>query len=142
MTAFNEMKVAAKQEGIALWISSGFRSYSTQYGLYNRYVAGYGKNAADTFSARAGHSEHQTGLAMDINYIEDWFGDTKEGKWVAENCHKYGFIIRYPKGKDNITGYKYEPWHIRYLGKEIATEVYNSGLSLEEFLGITSSYQN
>ncbi len=138
--AFNKMKQAAASEGINLWIASGFRSYATQQGLYARYVAGYGQAAADTFSARAGHSEHQTGLAMDVNNIEDWFGDTKEGKWLAENCHKYGFIIRYPKSKEAITGYKYEPWHIRYLGETIATDVYNSGLCLEEYLNITSKY--
>ncbi len=140
MAAFNNMKAAAAKEGLNFWISSGFRSYNTQYNLYNNYVASYGQAAADTFSARAGHSEHQTGLAMDVNYIEDWFGDTKEGKWLADNAHKYGFIIRYPKSKEAITGYKYEPWHIRYLGVDIATDVYNSGLCLEEYLNITSKY--
>ena len=141
MNAFNNLKAAAANEGMTFWISSGFRSYTTQKNLYANYVAGYGKEAADTFSARAGHSEHQTGLAMDVNYIEDWFGDTKEGKWLAENAHKFGFIIRYPKSKEAITGYKYEPWHIRYLGVDIATSVYESGLCLEEYLGITSRYE-
>ncbi len=140
MAAFNKMKAAAQNEGIALWIASGFRSYATQQGLYARYVSTYGKEAADTFSARAGHSEHQTGLAFDLNYIEDWFGDTKEGKWLAANSYKYGFIIRYPKSKEQITGYKYEPWHVRYLGESVATAVYNSGLCLEEYLGINSVY--
>lgn len=140
MAAFNNMKAAAAKEGLTFWISSGFRSYNTQDRLYRNYVASYGQKSADTFSARPGHSEHQTGLAMDVNYIEDWFGDTKEGKWLAENCHKYGFIIRYPKSKEAITGYKYEPWHIRYLGVDIATDVYNSGLCLEEYLNITSKY--
>ncbi len=142
LAAFNNMKNAAANEGISLWIASGFRSYSTQSGLYNRYVNTYGKETADTFSARPGHSEHQTGLAFDLNYIEDWFANTKEGIWLANNSYKYGFIIRYPADKQAITGYKYEPWHIRYLGVDVATKVYNSGLCLEEYLGITSTYTN
>ena len=92
--------------------------------------------AADTYSARAGHSEHQTGLAFDVGKIDDNYGNTKEGVWLKNNAHIYGFIIRYPKGKEHITGYKYEPWHIRYLGVDIATKVYNKGVTLEEYLGI------
>ena len=91
---------------------------------------------ADTFSARPGTSEHQTGLAMDVGWIDDSYGDTPSGKWLAANCYKYGFIIRYPKNKESITGYKYEPWHIRYLGTDIAKDVYDSGLCLEEYLGV------
>lgn len=135
-----EMIAAAKAEGIKLWMSSGYRSYYDQKYIYNNYVKRDGQEKADTYSARPGHSEHQTGLAYDLNDLSIDFGETKEGKWVAENCHKYGFIIRYPKGKEEITGYMYEPWHIRYLGVEKATEVYESGLCLEEFLNITSSY--
>jgi LAS superfamily LD-carboxypeptidase LdcB len=100
----------------------------------------YGKDATDTFSARPGHSEHQTGMAMDIIEASSAFEGTPAAIWLAENCYKYGFIIRYPKGKENITGYKYEPWHIRYLGKDTAWAVYNSGLTLEEYLGIDSVY--
>lgn len=138
--AFKEMQSAAWNEGLNIWIASGFRSYEYQSGLYQRYVNRSGKEEADRYSARPGHSEHQTGLAFDLNSIDDSFADTAEGKWVAEHCHEYGFIIRYPKGKEDITGYIYEPWHIRYLGKETAEKVFNSGLTLEEYLGITSVY--
>lgn len=130
----------AKKEGHSLWIGSGYRSYIDQHIIYNNYVARDGKAAADTYSARPGHSEHQTGLAFDLNNIAHNFAYLPEGIWVAENCHKYGFIVRYPKDKQHITGYIYEPWHIRYIGVEKATAVYESGLCLEEFLGITSVY--
>ena len=109
--------------------------------LYNSYVNRDGKAKADTYSARPGHSEHQTGLAMDINNASDAFNNTPEAKWIAANCWKYGFILRYPQGKQNITGYKYESWHVRYLGNDLAKEVYNSGLTLEEFLCIDSVYK-
>ncbi len=138
--AFKNMQSAASSAGLNIYIASGFRSYETQRQIYNSYVASYGQAKADTFSARPGHSEHQTGLCFDLNSIDDSFAYTQEGAWVAENCYKYGFIIRYPKGKESITGYQYEPWHIRYLGVDLATSVHNSGLSLEEYLGITSSY--
>jgi LAS superfamily LD-carboxypeptidase LdcB len=105
-------------------------------------VNAYGQSTADTFSARPGHSEHQTGLAIDVNSIDDSFAATPESAWLASNAHRYGFIIRYPKGKEHITGYKYESWHIRYLGVDTATAVYNSGLTLEEYLGIDSKYSN
>lgn len=142
MNAFNTMQTDALSEGISLKIVSGYRSYSTQYTLYNRYVNRDGKVLADTYSARAGHSEHQSGLAADINSLEQSWINTPEGKWLNNNCHKYGFIIRYPKGKENITGYMYEPWHIRYVGVDVATSLYNNGnwISLEEYLGITSKY--
>lgn len=140
--AADEMIAAAKQDGISLWIRSGFRSYSYQANLYNNYVARDGKSKADTYSARPGHSEHQTGLAFDMNSLSTSFANTPEGRWLAANCWKYGFIIRYPKGKEHITGYQYEPWHVRYLGKDTAQSVYNSGLTLEEYLGITSKYSD
>ncbi|MBP5378508.1 MAG: D-alanyl-D-alanine carboxypeptidase family protein [Ruminococcus sp.] len=140
--AFNEMQAAAKKDGYSLTIVSGFRSYSYQGQLYNNYVARDGKAAADTYSARPGHSEHQTGLGMDINNASSSFNNTAEAKWIAANCWKYGFIIRYPKGKENITGYMYESWHVRYLGKQLAKEVYDSGLTLEEFLCIDSKYRS
>lgn len=140
--AFNKMKGDAAKEGLTLWIASGYRSYDYQKNLYNRYVASDGQAKADTYSARAGHSEHQTGLCFDLNQVNDTFANTPESAWVNANAHKYGFIVRYPKGKESITGYKYEPWHLRYLGVELATSVYNSGLCLEEYLGITSVYQN
>lgn len=138
--AFNKMSAAASREGLSLWVASGFRSYDLQSRLYNNYVAQDGRAAADTYSARPGHSEHQTGLAIDLNSIDDSFAYTAEGKWVAKNCYKYGFIIRYPKGKESKTGYMYEPWHIRYVGDYAAEKIYNSGLCLEEYFGITSRY--
>lgn len=134
--AFNRLATAAKNSGYNIPLVSGFRSYETQVRIYNNYVSIYGQTETDTFSARPGHSEHQTGLAMDVGKIDDDYGNTNEGIWLAENAHKYGFIIRYPKGKESITGYKYEPWHIRYLGEDLATKVYTSGLCLEEYLGI------
>lgn len=139
--AFDAMAADASKQGISLRIVSGYRSYDYQNTLYNNYVARDGKAAADTYSARAGHSEHQTGLAMDINNASSSFNNTKEAAWIAANCVKYGFIIRYPKGKENITGYQYESWHVRYLGKELAKEVSDSGLTLEEFLCIDSKYR-
>ncbi|MCM1227157.1 MAG: D-alanyl-D-alanine carboxypeptidase family protein [Clostridium sp.] len=142
LAAFAEMQADAEEEGLYLENSSDYRSYYDQESIYNRYVESDGIELADTYSSRPGHSDHQTGLAIDLNSIDDSFGDTPESDWVAENAHKYGFIIRFPKGKDKYTGYQYEPWHIRYLGIDKATEVYESGLSLEEFLGITSEYED
>ena len=139
--AFDEMKADAAKEGIYLSIVSGYRSYTYQGQLYSGYVNRDGKAAADTYSARAGHSEHQTGLAMDINNAGSSFNNTKEAKWLAANCVKYGFILRYPQGKEDITGYMYESWHVRYLGRELAKEVSDSGLTLEEFLCIDSKYK-
>lgn len=139
-SALYEMFAAAKNDGISLWIASGFRSYQRQTTLYNNYVAKDGKAAADRYSARPGHSEHQTGLAFDLNSIDQSFGNTPEGRWIAENSWKYGYIIRYPEDKESITGYMYEPWHVRYIGKDNAKAVFESGLCLEEYLGITSVY--
>lgn len=132
-------QAAIDEEGYELHARSGYRSYNTQASLYSSYVDSYGQSAADKYSAKPGQSEHQTGLSIDItcqamNYrLDDTFFDTDEGKWVAENAHRFGYIIRYPKGMEDITGYMYEPWHIRYLGRELAAEVYNSGLTLEEY---------
>lgn len=140
LAAFERMQSDATAENLNIYMSSGFRSYDYQAGLYQRYVDKDGKAEADRYSARAGHSEHQTGLAFDLNSIDDSFADTEEGKWVNQNCHRYGFIIRYPSDKEDITGYKWEPWHIRYLGEETAQAVYDSGLCLEEYLNITSEY--
>lgn len=137
---FDKMQKAAAQEGLNIYISSGYRSYSYQVKVYNSMVKAYGKKYADEVSARPGYSEHQTGLVFDLNTIDLSFGNTKESKWVDAHAHEYGFIIRYPEGKEAITGYSYEPWHLRYLGVENATKVFNSGLTLEEYLGITSKY--
>lgn len=138
--AFDKMQAAAAKEGLNIYISSGFRSYDYQSGLYDRYVQRSGKAEADRYSARPGHSEHQTGLAFDLNSIDMTFADTDECAWVNEHCAEYGFIIRYPQGSESITGYMYEPWHLRYLGTENAKKVYDSGLTLEEYLGIDSKY--
>lgn len=141
-SAFDKMNADAKSLGLSLWIASGYRSYWTQKTLYNNYVASDGKEEADTYSARPGYSEHQTGLAFDLNSVEDSFANTDEGKWVKDNCYRYGLIIRYPKGKESITGYIYEPWHLRYVGVELATKLYNDGdwITLEEYFGIDSKY--
>ena len=139
-SAFNEMKKTAEEQGLNLYISSGYRSYERQKTIFNNNVNTYGRSHAETFSARPGHSEHQTGLAFDLNTINDSFADTAEGKWVAENAHLFGFVVRYPKGKEAITGYKYEPWHLRYLGIDLATELFESEFTLEEYLNITSVY--
>ena len=142
-SAFNTMSAAAKKDGLNIYISSGFRSYSTQNRIYNNYVNNYGKASADTFSARPGHSEHQSGLAVDVNIISDAFIGTPEAIWLNNNCYKYGFILRYPQGKSNETGYKYEPWHFRYVGVDLATKLYNGGdwITMEDYFGITSQYQ-
>lgn len=138
--ALNTMIAAAAEENIKLWLRSGFRSYALQKTLYNGYAKRDGAAAADRYSARPGYSEHQTGLAFDLNSLSQSFADTAEGKWLAAHCVEYGFIIRYPKDKEEITGYMYEPWHVRYLGIDTAKAVSDSGLTLEEYLGITSVY--
>ena len=136
------MKADMASLGMNIWIQSGYRSYSLQESLYNKYVNRDGKLAADTYSARPGHSEHQTGLAFDLNSISDDFQYTSEGKWINENSWRYGFILRYPKSKESITGYKYESWHLRYVGEDLATKLYNNGdwITLEEHFNLTSKY--
>ena len=140
LDAFNTMAADALNDGISLWITSGFRSYETQSYTYQSFVYDRGVEEADRASARPGHSEHQTGLAIDVNTTSSAFEGTAEAIWLEEHCVKYGFIIRYPNGKEDITGYKYEPWHIRYVGKEKAAEIAASGLTIEEYYGITSHY--
>ena len=138
--AFEKMAADAAEDGIDLTIVSGYRSYDLQSWLYHSYVEERGQENADKISARPGHSEHQTGLAFDINTTASSFAGTPEAIWLDENCYKYGFIVRYPEGKEDITGYSYEPWHIRYIGYPYSEKVYESGLTLEEYLGITSKY--
>ena len=130
---FKEMVKAAKKDGISVYNVSGYRSYSTQTNLYNGYVSRNGKAKADTFSARPGTSEHQTGLATDVNNVSDSFENTSAFKWLSKNAYKYGFILRYPKGKTNITGYKYEPWHYRYVGTDVAKVIYEKNITYEEY---------
>lgn len=140
--AFSNMQQAASKDGISLSVISGFRSYARQNTLYQNYVQKDGKSKADTYSARPGHSEHQSGLAADINSLSQSFENTKEGKWLSSHCYEYGFIIRYPKGKEDETGYIYEPWHIRYVGEKLASTLYNNGdwITLEDYFGIQSQY--
>lgn len=140
--ALEALFAAAEEDGILLAGVSGYRSYNTQKGLYNWYVSRDGREAADRYSARPGHSEHSTGLAMDVSGVDgkcaatDCFGDTPEAAWLAEHVYDYGFIIRYPEGKEDITGYKYEPWHLRYVGVEMSTEIRDLGLTLEEYTAL------
>jgi zinc D-Ala-D-Ala carboxypeptidase len=146
--AMEKMFAAAGQEGINLMLASGYRSYTEQITVYNGYARSSGVAQADTFSARPGHSEHQTGLAADIEptsrncEVDQCFETTPEGKWLAANCYKYGFIIRYQKDTQNLTGYEYEPWHVRYLGNDLADQIYQAGQTLEQFfdLPIYTSY--
>ena len=143
--ALDKMFNAAAEEGINLLMRTGFRSYEYQDSLYNSYVQNHGEEEANKFSAKPGESEHQTGLAADLagesqGYIlSDYFGDTPEGKWVKENCYKYGFILRYTDGTLNTvgehTGYIYEAWHVRYVGKEVAEIMHaNPNWTLEQYL--------
>ena len=130
----------AEEEGIVLAVVSGYRSYERQEELYERSVKKNGISYANRYQAKAGYSEHQTGLAVDVSGetiqygLEEIFGLTKEGVWLRRNCWKEGFIIRYPKGKEIITGYQYEPWHLRYVGRNEAEIMMKCGLTLEEFL--------
>lgn len=131
---------AQNEKGYGLIARSGYRSYKTQVTLYNNYVVTNGQQYADSYSARAGHSEHQTGLTIDITSksvnqgLSETFGQSPEGKWVAENAHRFGFIIRYLQGRKSETGYEYEPWHLRYVGVEAATYIYENNLILEDYL--------
>lgn len=145
--AFNEMKAAAALDGFDLRIGSGYRSFNSQKTIYKNYVKRDGQAKADTYSARPGHSEHQTGLAIDIcasgyKCIGSGFNGTPPANWLSDNAYKYGFILRYPNGKTNETGYKFESWHYRYVGKDLAAKLYNNGnwITLEDYLGITSKY--
>ncbi|MDR0876246.1 MAG: M15 family metallopeptidase [Clostridiales Family XIII bacterium] len=132
--AMQEMIDAAAAEGLNIWSQSGYRSYGVQVNLYRDYSARDGEAAADTYSARPGYSEHQTGLTTDLNTITDAFGDTPEGQWVAANCWQYGYIVRYTKENTDVTLYKPEPWHMRYIGRDAAETMHDEGiLSLEEY---------
>lgn len=136
--AVEELFTDAENAGFSLQIGSGFRSAELQNTYYTNYSRVYGQTAADTFSAKPGFSEHQTGLVVDVSetsnrcYLQECFGDTEAGKWLAGNAYRHGFILRYPKDKDGITDFYYEPWHFRYVGKELATALYESGLTLDE----------
>lgn len=138
--SFGTMQAAARADGINLWIVSGFRSYSYQVNLYQSYVNQDGQEATDRVSARPGFSEHQSGLCLDLNSTDDSFAGTPEALWIAAHAHEYGFVVRFPEGKEDKTGYSYEPWHIRYVGTDLAAVLYQQNLSLEEYFGITSKY--
>jgi len=144
--ALQTMFAAAKSQGISLMLSSGYRSYTYQVNLYNGYVKDEGQATADSQSARPGYSEHQTGLAVDVEStsrnceVEQCFANTAEGQWLAANAYRYGFIMRYPKDKVPVTGYEYEPWHFRYVGVSLATELHNQHVeTLEEFFGLPAA---
>ncbi|HEY9569381.1 MAG TPA: M15 family metallopeptidase [Metalysinibacillus sp.] len=141
--AMDELIAAAKQQGFILSAFSGYRSYDYQTTLYDNYVARDGKDAADRYSARPGYSEHQTGLVYDVGevgrediWLTEQFGESEAGIWIRDNAHKYGFIMRYPKGKEDITGYMYESWHFRYVGEDVATKIAKANSTLEEYLEI------
>lgn len=140
--AFEDMMGDAYNDGIVLYINSGYRSYEDQETLYYNYAAERGVAEADKVSSRPGYSEHQSGLCFDINSTDFSFADTAEARWLAAHCSEYGFIIRFPKDKEDITGYEYEPWHIRFVGLDNAKKITESGLCLEEYLGVTSDYKD
>ncbi len=133
---FEKLSSDALAIGYRIVATSAYRPYDYQKDLYEYYVKEKGQDYADLCSARPGHSEHQTGLAVDVegtNRSYDDFEDAVEFDWMRENAHKYGFILRYPKGKEHITGFKYEPWHYRYVGIEVASHIYEKNITLEEF---------
>lgn len=137
---FYNLVKGAEAKGLEIVVTSAYRPYDYQKKLHDRYENADGSVKANTYSAKAGYSEHETGLCLDVsspsvNYnLAQAYGTTEEGKWLAEHAHRYGFIIRYPKGKEKITGYDYEPWHIRYVGKDAAAEIYKKKQTLEEYL--------
>lgn len=135
--AFLEMWKAANQEGHYLMVSSAYRTFEEQEIVYENYKSNRGQKYADGIAARPGASEHQTGLALDIfskyNSNKNTFAESKTYLWLTENAHKYGFILRYPEDKVNITGYNYESWHYRYVGKDIATYIYENKITFEEY---------
>jgi len=136
--AFEEMCIAASRIGLILTAISTYRSYTYQEKVYLKWktddimLEDY-QRERDKVSARAGHSEHQTGLAVDINDLEETFEQTAEGIWLARNSYQFGFILRYPKGKESITGYNYEPWHFRYVGLSLAEAILRSGITYDEY---------
>ena len=135
----------AKELGYGFKINSAYRSYEKQETIYNRYVQNDGQKQADTYSARPGYSEHQTGYAFDIRdypYTNEDYSKTKSFTWVSKNAYKYGFILRFPEGKEHITGYQYESWHYRYCGVECATYIHNHDLTFEEYYEYFIKYDN
>ncbi len=142
MEAFKIMQSDAMALGLNIYISSGYRSHNRQSVLYSDYVSKDGVDKADKYSARPGHSEHQSGLCFDLNSVNDSFTNTDEGRWINDNAYLYGFVIRFPKELEEETGYIYESWHLRYVGVDLAKKLYNNGnwLSLEGYYGLSSVY--
>lgn len=135
--AFYKLSEDASKLGYKIIVVSGYRSYTYQEKLFNYYVEEKGMDYALMCSAKPGHSEHQTGLAIDVegsNLDYNLFDESNEFKWMINNAYKYGFILRYPKGMEDITGFKYEPWHYRYVGKDVAKEIYEKNITFEEYL--------
>ena len=131
-----KMIMKARKDGMNIRVISAYRSYTYQENLYNNYVKSDGVEMADTYSARAGYSEHQTGLVVDVTRAFDNFNNfenTNEYNWMLENAHNYGFILRYPKNKENITTYSFEAWHYRYVGIELAKKIKASNLTFDEY---------
>ncbi|WP_160677891.1 M15 family metallopeptidase [Clostridium sp. C8-1-8] len=144
--ALESMFFDAKKDKINLILVSAYRSYENQADVYERKIETDGATEASKYVAKEGSSEHQTGLAVDVNSspyydLAEDFEKTKEGKWVADNAHKYGFVIRYLKGKSDITGYNYEPWHLRYVGTDAAKYMFDNNLCLEEYVQKLASEQ-
>ena len=143
--ATEQLIAGARDAGFDVRIISAYRTYGLQVELYNSYIARDGQEAADTYSARPGHSEHQTGLTVDLDdygacYLASCFGDTPAGQWLAANAVSYGFIERYPADKEQVTGFMPEPWHFRYVGTELANEMQRTGVTtLEEFFGLPAA---
>lgn len=139
--ALRAMFAAAKDGGFTLYIVSGYRSYGTQKAIYERVKSQKGEVHANLYVALPGHSEHQTGLAMDLTNVEHQdeendraLGTMPEGIWLRDNAHRFGFILRYPEDKTDVTGYNYEPWHFRYVGRETAGVIHENNWTLEEFM--------
>jgi zinc D-Ala-D-Ala carboxypeptidase len=139
------MYAAALKAGVPFSILSAYRPYGVQRSLYSSYVNSSGRAAADRFSARPGFSEHQTGLAVDVfdveaNRLKASFGASATGQWLATNAYLYGYIVSYPDGKELVTGYKWEPWHLRFVGVDVATAMREQGVvTLQEFMGVENS---
>ena len=136
----------AESGGLLMASQSAYRSYGSQVDVYNGWVSSLGQDAADLTSARPGFSEHQTGLSIDVSAdpancsLDQCFADTPQGQWLAANAWRFGFVVRYPNGYTQITGYEYEPWHMRYVGIELSTELHNTGvMTLEEFFGLPAA---
>ena len=144
--AIAALRSEAAAAGLDVAVQSAYRSFERQQGLFGNATARFGIAGAELRSARPGYSEHQTGLAVDVGGggcdIERCFGDTAEGRWVVANAHRTGFLVRYPAGSEPISGYQYEPWHLRYVGPELATEMHETGVAtLEEFFGLPPAPQ-